>query len=101
MGPAARTSNGNLVPKPMLFFPADPRGITLWRLAAAFNAGDAATAATLFTDDAEFQVNDNTTLTTWKGPAEINLDPGRLIVRSCRDLAFGSVVVSLVAPAAG
>src|SRR5262249_29250987 len=49
----------------------DPRGITLWRLAAAFNAGDAATAAALFTDDAEFQMNDNLKLTTWKGPAEI------------------------------
>jgi dihydroxy-acid dehydratase len=68
MGPAARTSNGNLVPKPMLFFPADPRSITLWRLAAAFNAGDAASAAKLFADDAEFQVNDGL---TWKGPAEI------------------------------
>src|SRR5215472_3302359 len=68
MGPAARTSNGNLVPKPMLFFPADPRSITLWRLAAAFNAGDAASAAKLFADDAEFQVNDGL---AWKGPAEI------------------------------
>jgi dihydroxy-acid dehydratase len=68
LGPAARTSNGNLVPKPMMFFPADPRAITLWRLAAAFNAGDAATAAVLFTDDAEFQVNETT---MWKGPAAI------------------------------
>src|SRR6516225_7816865 len=51
MGPAARTSNGNLAPKPMMFFPADPRSITLWRLAAAFNAGDAASAAKLFADD--------------------------------------------------
>src|SRR3974390_331381 len=68
LGPAARTGNGNLAPKPMLFFPADARGITLWRLAAAFNLGDAATAATLFTKDAEFQVNE---ATTWKGPAEI------------------------------
>jgi dihydroxy-acid dehydratase len=68
LGPAARTSNGNLAPKPMMFFPADPRTITLWRLAAAFNAGDAATAAVLFTDDAEFQVNETA---TWKGPAEI------------------------------
>jgi dihydroxy-acid dehydratase len=68
LGPAARTSSGNLAPKPMMFFPADPRAITLWRLAAAFNAGDAEVAATLFTDDAEFQVNENV---TWRGPAEI------------------------------
>ena len=51
LGPAARTASGNLAPKPLLFFPGDPRGITLWRLAAAFNAGDAATAAALFTED--------------------------------------------------
>ncbi len=64
LGPAARTNNGNLAPKPMMFFPADPRSITLWRLAAAFNTSDAATAAALFTDDAEFQVNENV---TWQG----------------------------------
>ena len=52
LGPAARTASGNLAPKPMLFFPGDPRGITLWRLAAAFNAGDAAAAAALFAEDA-------------------------------------------------
>jgi dihydroxy-acid dehydratase len=68
LGPAARTTSGNLAPKPLLFFPGDVRGITLWRLAAAFNCGDAAAAAALFTDDAEFQVNDST---TWKGPAAI------------------------------
>jgi dihydroxy-acid dehydratase len=68
LGPAGRTANGNLAPKPMLFFPADPRAITLWRLAAAFNTGDASTAASLFTDDAEFQVNETA---AWRGPAEI------------------------------
>jgi dihydroxy-acid dehydratase len=68
LGPAARASSGNLVPKPMMFFPADPRAITLWRLAAALNTGDASAAAALFTDDGEFQVNDKV---TWKGPAEI------------------------------
>ena len=47
LGPAARTASGNLAPKPMLFFPGDPRAITLWRFAAAFNAGDAAAAAAL------------------------------------------------------
>ncbi|HWI60047.1 MAG TPA: dihydroxy-acid dehydratase, partial [Bacillota bacterium] len=68
LGPAARTASGNLVPKPMLFFPADPRAITLWRLAAALNAGDAATAAALFTADGEFQVNETV---TWQGAAAI------------------------------
>jgi dihydroxy-acid dehydratase len=68
LGPAARTANGNLVPKPMMFFPGDRRAIALWRLAAAFNVGDAAAAAALFTSDAEFQVNETT---TWTGPAAI------------------------------
>ncbi len=68
LGPAARTASGNLAPKPMLFFPADARAITLWRLAAAFNAAEAATAAALFTEDAELQVNETS---TWKGPAAI------------------------------
>jgi dihydroxy-acid dehydratase len=68
LGPAGRTASGNLIPKPMMFFPADPRAITLWRFAAAFNAGDAGAAAALFTVDAEFQVNEST---TWKGQAAI------------------------------
>jgi dihydroxyacid dehydratase/phosphogluconate dehydratase len=68
LGQAARAASGNLVPKPMMFFPADARTITLWRFAAAFNAGDAATAAALFTEDAELQVNETT---TWKGQAAI------------------------------
>jgi dihydroxy-acid dehydratase len=68
LGPAARTASGNLAPKPLLFFPADARAITLWRFAAAFNAGDATTAAALFASDGELQVDENT---TWKGPSEI------------------------------
>jgi len=68
LGPAARTASGNLAPKPLLFFPGDPRSITLWRLAAAFNVGDAAAAAALFTEEGEFQVDETT---TWKGPAAI------------------------------
>ena len=68
LGPAARTASGNLIPKPLLFFPADSRAITLWRLAAAFNASDAAAVACLFSDDAEFQVNETT---TWTGQAAI------------------------------
>ncbi|HEY6169261.1 MAG TPA: dihydroxy-acid dehydratase [Verrucomicrobiae bacterium] len=55
LGPAVRTSSGNLAPKPLMFFPADPRAITLWRFAAAFNTSDAAAAAALFTEDAEFE----------------------------------------------
>ena len=68
LGPVARTPSGNLAPKPMLFFPGDPRALTLWRLAAAFNAADALTAAALFCDDAECQVDANL---TWKGAAAI------------------------------
>jgi dihydroxy-acid dehydratase len=68
LGPAARTASGNLAPKPLLFFPGDSRAITLWRLAAAFNAADAATAAALFSDDAELQVDANL---AWKGTAAI------------------------------
>src|SRR5664280_278670 len=68
LGPVARTASGNLAPKQMMFFPGDTRAIMLWRLAAAFNAGDAAVAAALFTADAEFGVNENT---SWKGPGEI------------------------------
>jgi len=68
LGPVARTASGNLAPKPLLFFPADYRAITLWRLAAAFNASDAASVAALFAEDAEFQVNESL---TWKGVAEI------------------------------
>src|SRR4029434_9887671 len=68
LGPAARTASRHFAPKPLLFFPGDPSAITLWRLAAAFNAGDATTASLLFAEDGELQVNDQL---TWKGPAEI------------------------------
>ncbi len=40
LGAAARTASGNLAPKPLLFFPADPVAITFWRDAAAWNVGD-------------------------------------------------------------
>jgi dihydroxy-acid dehydratase len=40
LGAAARTASGHLAPKPMLFFPADRLAITLWRYAAAWNAGE-------------------------------------------------------------
>jgi dihydroxy-acid dehydratase len=68
LGATARTASGNLAPKPLLFFPGDLRAITLWRFAAAFNAGDAAAAAALFTAEGEFQVDETT---TWKGRAAI------------------------------
>jgi len=68
LGHAARTVSGNLAPKPLLFFPGNPRGITLWRFAAGFNAGDAAAIAALFSAEGELQVDETT---TWKGPAAI------------------------------
>jgi dihydroxy-acid dehydratase len=68
LGATARTASGNLAPKPLLFFPGDLRAITLWRFAAAFNAGDAAAAAALFTAEGEFQGDETT---TWKGRAAI------------------------------
>jgi len=40
MGVAVRTASGNLAPKPMMFFAADPLAIAVWRDAAGWNAGD-------------------------------------------------------------
>jgi dihydroxy-acid dehydratase len=68
LGGAARTATGNLVPKPMIFHPADDRAIALWRFAAAFNAADAAVAAALFGTKGELEVD---AATTWRGAAEI------------------------------
>jgi dihydroxy-acid dehydratase len=68
MGPAARTAGGNLAPKPMLHFPADQRAIVLWRFAAAFNNGDATTAALNFGEGAELRLDDSV---TWSGRAAI------------------------------
>ncbi len=68
LGSVARSASGNLVPKPMLFHPADDRAIALWRFAAAFNAGDAASCGALFGPKGELQVDDTT---TWRGAAEI------------------------------
>ena len=67
-GYVVRTVGGNLAPKPLMFLPADPGAISLWRLAAAFNTRDAATASILFAEDAEFQVD---AATTWRGRAAI------------------------------
>jgi dihydroxy-acid dehydratase len=63
-----RTVGGNLAPKPLLFLSAVPKAITLWRLAAAFNTSDATTASLVFTQDAEFRVNDSL---AWHGQSEI------------------------------
>ena len=68
LGPVGRTANGNLAPKPMLFFPAQPHAITLWRLAAAFNAADAAGCGALFAVDGKLQADENT---IWSGPSAI------------------------------
>ncbi len=67
-GYAGRTLSGNLAPKPLLFRPADPQAITLWRFAAAFNTRDAATAATLFTENGSFRIDADT---AWNGRAAI------------------------------
>jgi dihydroxy-acid dehydratase len=62
MGPAARTAGGNLAPKPMLFFPADPVAITLWRDAAAWNAGDVEAQLALFDPKVTVKLPDGSTL---------------------------------------
>jgi dihydroxy-acid dehydratase len=62
LGGAGHAENGNLAPKPLLSFPADTRAITLWRKAAAWNAGDATAQALLFTEDAELQVAEGVVL---------------------------------------
>ena len=62
MGPAARTAGGNLAPKPMLFFPADPLAITLWRKAAAWNAGDVEAQIDLFDPKASLKMPDGNVL---------------------------------------
>jgi dihydroxy-acid dehydratase len=62
MGAAARTAGGNLAPKPLLFFPADPRAITLWRDAAAWNAGDVDAQLALYAEDAELTLADGQAL---------------------------------------
>jgi len=67
-GPTARTATGNLVPRPLLFHPADARAIALWRYAAAFNASDATAAAACFGAKGELVVD---AATTWRGAAAI------------------------------
>ena len=50
-GSAARTASGNLVPKPMMFFPGDPLLHHALASAAACNVGES-TAAELYAEDA-------------------------------------------------
>jgi dihydroxy-acid dehydratase len=56
LGPAARTASGNLIPKPMLFFPGDERAITLWRKAAAFNSAQVPEQVALFAAKARLDI---------------------------------------------
>jgi dihydroxy-acid dehydratase len=56
LGPAVRTASGNLAPKPMMFFPCDRRALTLWRDAAAWNAGDLDAQLAVYDEAAELQV---------------------------------------------
>ncbi len=62
LGPAARTAGGNLAPKPMLFHPADPVAITLWRDAAAWNAGDLEAQLALYSPKVVMKRPDGTAL---------------------------------------
>ena len=68
LGYAGRTLSGNLAPKPLLFRAGDPQTLTLWRLAAAFNAREAGTAAALFGENGRFQLDAQT---AWCGRAAI------------------------------
>ncbi|HRY51766.1 MAG TPA: dihydroxy-acid dehydratase [Candidatus Paceibacterota bacterium] len=52
MGPATINASGNLVPKPMDFFAADPITITLWRKAAGLNAANLEAQVSLFSEKA-------------------------------------------------
>lgn len=62
LGPAARTASGNLAPKPMLFFPGDERSVALWRVATAWNVGDAESQLDAYADEAELKVDAETVL---------------------------------------
>jgi dihydroxy-acid dehydratase len=55
-GYVGRTLGGNLAPKPMLLFPADPKAITLWRKAAAWNSGDWDAIEAVFAPDAKMEI---------------------------------------------
>lgn len=58
MGATARTTNGNLAPKPLLFFPADELAVILWRDAAAWNAGDVDAQLSVYDAKIKFTFSD-------------------------------------------
>jgi len=62
LGGSAITPGGRLAPKPLLFFPADQSAITLWRMAAAFNAGDLEAQSGLFAEKARLDIEGQETL---------------------------------------
>jgi dihydroxy-acid dehydratase len=62
MGLAARTASGNLVPKPMLFYPANEIAISLWRDAAAWNAGDVEGQLAVYDPKVSVRMPDGSTL---------------------------------------
>ncbi len=68
LGPAARTASGNLAPKPMMFFSGDDRSVALWRVATAWNCGDAESQMAVYDTEAELKVDGENVL---KGPAAI------------------------------
>ena len=48
-----------LMPKPVFCFPADVRSIALWRVAAAWNAGDIDALLAVFSEDSELNVGED------------------------------------------
>ncbi len=62
LGPAARTASGNLAPKPLLFHPGNEIAITLWRKAAAWNAGDVDAEVALYSDKVAVKMPDGAAL---------------------------------------
>jgi len=62
LGMAARTASGNLAPKPLLFHPGNETAITLWRDAAAWNAGDLAAELALYSEKVAVKMPDGTAL---------------------------------------
>lgn len=55
-GASAPVTNGQMLRKPVDFFPGDPAAITLWRKAAAFNTANRDAQLVLFTDKARLDV---------------------------------------------
>lgn len=62
LGPAVRTTSGNLAPKPLIFFPADPLAIAFWRGAAGWNAGDVEAQLAVFDVKIKIKMSDDNEL---------------------------------------